>query len=149
MPNWLQRNAEALQALGGIATSVIALAALIGVKWQIDATFDTQREQSARDIYREFLSLSIVNPDLARPDYCALKTSPKVVAYESYVEYMLYAAEQSLDMDPEFRGVFLIQFANHGQYLCQEPELKEYTAPVASLIAEFRNNACPAINPCP
>ena len=77
MFGWLESNSRALQALAGLITALLALLALIGVKWQIDASFDSQREQSARDIYREFLNLSISNPEFADPDYCALKASPK------------------------------------------------------------------------
>jgi hypothetical protein len=62
---------------------------LIGIKVQIDANARQQQEQSARDIYREFLNLSISKPEFADPDYCAIKGRSNAGAYENYVEYML------------------------------------------------------------
>ena len=72
---WLERNAKALQAVAAIVTAFAALAALIGIKVQIDANMKQQQVQSARDIYREFLNLSISKPEFAQPDYCTIKDS--------------------------------------------------------------------------
>ena len=67
--NWLSRNSSALQALAAVFTVLIAVVALIGVKVQVDASYRVQREQSAKEIYRELLNLSIANPDLTEPNY--------------------------------------------------------------------------------
>jgi hypothetical protein len=148
MLRWLETNSKALQALAGIVTALLALLALVGVKWQIDASFDAQREQSARDIYREFLNLSIGNPDFAEPDYCAIKASPKAAAYAAYVDYMLYAAEQSLDMDAEMKPVFEEHLERHADYICATADWSGYSAGVASMVAAFRKGRCAAENRC-
>ena len=148
MFSWLETNSKALQALAGIVTAILALMALIGVKWQIDASFETQREQSARDIYREFLNISISNPDFAKPDYCALKASPKAAAYEAYVDYMLYAAEQSLDMDPAMAAVFTGHMKAHAAFICEFEDTSSYTASIASMVSEFRERKCAAVKAC-
>ena len=88
--NWFERNSKGLQAIAAIITAAAAIIALIGVKLQVDASYRVQREQSAKEIYRELLNLSIANPDFVAPNYCTLKQSPKFPAYESYVDYVLY-----------------------------------------------------------
>ncbi len=50
MKRWLEQHAKALQALGVIVTMLAVVAALIGIKVQIDASARQAREQSARDI---------------------------------------------------------------------------------------------------
>ena len=67
MRKWLDSRAKAIQALGVIVTMFAALAAVIGVKLQIDANARQQREQSAREIYREYLALSIARPPQLNP----------------------------------------------------------------------------------
>ncbi len=67
MKRWLEQHAKALQALGVIVTMLAAVAALVGIKVQIDASARQAREQSARDIYREYLNLSIARPGICRP----------------------------------------------------------------------------------
>ncbi|MEM1301574.1 MAG: hypothetical protein AAGH17_03245, partial [Pseudomonadota bacterium] len=58
---WLKRNAEALQAIGALLTAAVAIAALVGVKWQLDAAERISQAQSAREIYRDFVALSLAN----------------------------------------------------------------------------------------
>ena len=65
---WFKKHGQMAQVLASIVTALVALAALIGVKVQIDAAARSQQEQSAREIYREFLNLSIGNPQFAEPD---------------------------------------------------------------------------------
>jgi hypothetical protein len=50
MMRWLNAHAGALQGAAAVATAVIALAALSGVRYQVDASARLAREQSARDI---------------------------------------------------------------------------------------------------
>ncbi len=139
---WLETNSKAIQALAGIITAVLALLALIGVKMQIDASFESQREQSARDIYREFLNVSISNPDYAQPDYCTLANSAKRSAYESYVDYLFYAAEQSLEMDPQLKPVFTSHLAGHADYLCSQDSPNDYQGLTKAMLDEFKLSQC-------
>ena len=107
MKEWLEANSKSIQALGAIVTMLAAVFALIGVKVQIDASARQAREQSARDIYREFLNLSISRPDLADPDLCKIKDDGGTLAYENYLEYALYTAEQLHDASPTWSITFL------------------------------------------
>ena len=81
---------RAIQSLTSIMTVILALGALVGVKIQVDAAKKMQIEQSARDIYREYLALSINQPQYAKPNYCEIIDSPNEAIYENYVEYLIY-----------------------------------------------------------
>ncbi len=147
--HFLNRNTAAIQALAAIFTVLIALAALVGVKWQIDAADRIQQAQSARDIYREYLSMAINKPEYAQPDYCKFATTPQEAGYEHFVEYMLYTAEQTLSVDPGWKETFTHTFKDHAQYICTVREADQYSAAVASLLLEFQSNNCSAVQACP
>jgi len=68
MWNWLRRNTEPLAALGGIATAFAALSALVIIPYQVGQADLIQRDQTAREIYREFLNLTVQKPELAQAD---------------------------------------------------------------------------------
>ncbi len=146
--NWLSRNSAALQALGALVTALVALVALIGVKYQIDASYRVQREQSAKEIYREMLNISIANPDFAAPDFCALKQSPKLPAYETYVEYVLYTAEQMLEMDKDWAGTFQGHLETHAGFICATEDWSGYSTDVEALVNGFREKSCKAVVGC-
>ena len=146
--NWLQTHSKAIQALAGIITAILALMALIGVKMQIDASFASQREQSARDIYREFLNVSISNPDYSQPDFCTLASGPKRNAYESYVDYLFYAAEQSLEMDPDLKPVFTSHLEAHTAYLCSQDSPTDYQGLTKTMLDEFKRAKCESAPVC-
>lgn len=150
MKIWLERNAKALQALGALVTMVAAVAALIGVKVQIDASARQQREQSARDIYREYLNLSIAKPELADPDYCAIKGTPNESAYEDYVDYLLYTSEQVLAALPDWQPTINERLLPHREYLCATKGMIDDTPEVEVLLDRFRAKYCKsATPPCP
>lgn len=144
----LNRNSGAFQAMGAILTVLLAAAALLGVKLQIDSADRIQREQSARDIYREYLNLSISKPEFASPDYCTLSKSALAPAYESFVEYVLYTAEQAISVDDSWKPAFAATIADHGQFICQLEEVSGYTESVAELLETFKRDNCAAVAPC-
>ena len=151
MFDFFNRNGAGIQAIAGVLTVVLALAALLGVKWQIDSADAIQRAQSARDIYREFLNLSVTNPSFAQPDYCAIAASDKLGAYESYVGYLLYAAEQNLAVSEDWRSVMLSEMTTHAAAICDigKADFQLYTDNVGALIQEFQANRCAAVKICP
>ncbi len=148
MWTWVSERAAALQAVMAALTFLVAVLALAGVKWQIDASERLQQEQSARDIYREFLNLSISRPEFAAPsDVCAM-TADQHTAYESYVEYMLYTAEQAIRADATWKPVFAERLKGHETYLCDLKDLSSYEAGVQSLIGAFQSSACANVKAC-
>jgi hypothetical protein len=138
----LQEYAPAIQAACAIITALLTLAAVVGVKLQIDASARQQREQSARDIYREYLNLSISRPELADPDYCKLMSGPQQEAYMSYVEYLIYTSEQLLASDPEWESGLSIRLNDHRQQLCQIEDWSPYTPSVQGMMTRFQAKSC-------
>ena len=142
MRKWLESRAKALQALAAIVTICAAVAALVGVKVQINANARQQREQSARDIYREYLNLSISKPEFSNPDYCAITGTPSEGAYQGYVEYLLYTFEQVLAAMPDWEQTLSARLKPHKELLCGETDWTEETAAVWAMIGWFRARQC-------
>ncbi|MGB0798574.1 MAG: hypothetical protein ACPGRD_04580 [Planktomarina sp.] len=147
--NWLRRNADVLEGIGAILTALVAVAALIGVKVQMDANARVAEAQSARDIYRGFLALSIDNPDLADPGTCPQFTPAREVAYAHYFEYMLYTAEQVIRMDSDWETSFDLVLENHLQMICSTDNWAGYTNGVQLMIARTRAAQCSQVSACP
>lgn len=142
MRKWLESRAKALQALAAIVTICAAVAALVGVKVQIDANARQQREQSARDIYREYLNLSISKPEFSNPDYCAIEGTANEGAYEDYVEYLLYTSEQVLAAMPDWEPTLSSRLIPHKELLCSEADWSEETPAVQGMIRRFKALQC-------
>jgi hypothetical protein len=146
--NFFNRNAGAIQALAALLTVFLALAALFGVKWQIDAADKIQRAQSARDIYREYLSLAISKPEFAKPDYCKITGSIQEISYEHFVEYLLYTAEQTISVDEAWSDIFLQNLKEHEHYVCLLTDVSGYSDAVSRLIANFQSTRCKTLPSC-
>lgn len=118
LQDWLSRNAERLGALAALATAFAALSVLVVVPWQIAAADRIQRDQTAREIYREFLNLTVQKPELATADFCTLEEPAQIAAYSAYVDYLFYTAEQMIDTSPEWRDPMAGYLKDHMAYLC-------------------------------
>lgn len=147
MWNWLRRNTEPLAALGGIATAFAALSALIIIPYQVGQADLIQRDQTAREIYREFLNLTVQKPELARADYCSLSNKTELTAYGAYVEYLLYTAEQMVETSPDWRMPMAGYLSDHMEYLC-DPDGLGARDGVADLLAQT-GLVCKPENTCP
>lgn len=148
MWKWLERNALTIQAFAAIVTVIAAIIAVIVVPWQIHAADRIQRGQTAREIYREFLNLTANKPEIAAADYCAIKEVKDKMAYEAYVEFLLYTAEQTIDTDDEWRGPMSGYISNHMEYICSESDWDAQSGPVFAIIEELRKS-CKPDNLCP
>jgi hypothetical protein len=137
MRNWLTRNAEPLEAVGAIATAFAALTALVVIPYQVAQADRIQRDQTAREIYREFLNLTVQKPELANADYCALKDASQTTAYTAYVEYLLYTAEQMIDTSPDWRAPMASYLVDHMAYLCSEGIWDAQSPDIKDLVAEL------------
>lgn len=121
---------------------LIAVLALIGVKWQIDASARLQQEQSARDIYREYLNLSIARPELANPDYCAIRDTVQHAGYENYVEYLLYTGDQLLTASALWEPTLNEHLIPHREYLCAQQDWSDDTPQIRGLMTRFQAGQC-------
>lgn len=144
MWDWLGRNSERLQGLGSLVTAVAALAALILVPIQIASADRIQRDQTAREIYREFLNLTVQRPELANADYCALNDPKEKIAYEAYVDYLLYTSEQLIDSSPDWRGPMSAYLADHLAFICSKADWQDYSAGVRDIVTMLRASCKPA-----
>lgn len=150
MLGWFERHNKSVSAISALATAFLALAGLIGIKVQIDGAAKIQREQSARDIYREYLNLSVQKPEFAAPDYCSLVKSHQLPAYEAYVDYLLYTGEQVISVDPEWRETVEEALVPHAAYLCDAENVTNHPDPdVNALVIKLRTAQCQKITICP
>jgi hypothetical protein len=144
MIKWLEKYAPALQALSAIGALVAVVGGIVGIRVQLNASAQMQREQSARDIYREFLNISISQPKFAAPDYCAIRATADEAAYENYVQYMLYTSEQVLTALPGWEPTMAEHLSDHEELLCSEADWSGDAPQVQGLINRFRAKECKA-----
>ena len=90
--SWIKRNAETVTAIGTAITALVAVLALAGVKLQIDATQQLHDTQAGKEIYREFLSLSIKNPELA--SLRTVQTSHQIVPFPMISLWNIFCSPQ-------------------------------------------------------
>ena len=131
--DWLTRNSDALGAVGAIATAFAALTALVVIPYQVAQADRIQREQTAREIYREFLNLTVQKPELA-------------TAYSAYVAYLIYTAEQMIDTSEAWRRPMANYLEQHKSYLCSDA-MREGDPELAALAAEI-GLSCTAKDQC-
>ena len=148
MLNWLRRNAEPLEAAGAIITALAALTALVVIPYQVGQADRIQRDQTAREIYREFLALTVNKPELAGANYCALDDANHTTSYEAYVEYLLYTAEQMIDTSADWQVPMQIYLAGHMPYFCSSDDWSGYAPDVQDTIMALRTG-CTAQMRCP
>ena len=146
---WLGTNHQSIQALAAILAGILAVGTVIGVKWQIDASARLQKEQSARDIYREYLNISMSKPEFSAPDYCAIAASPQYPAYQSYMSYLLYTGEQVFALGEGWDEVMQSEMEPHAAYLCSsEYKADDFDPKVQALVQGIRGKQCAKITPC-
>lgn len=148
--SWLSRHAPGVEAGAAIVTACVAVAALIGVKWQLDEADRLSALQSAREAYRSHLALAVSAPQFAAPrDGCALLASDQAGAYRAFVDHLLYAAEQMLDVEQGWEPTFQAQLEQHGDYICSADAPQGETGKVQAVVQGVRRMSCPARRPCP
>ncbi len=147
--SWMSRNAPVIEAIAAMVTALVAVAALIGVKIQLDEADRLQRTQSAREAYRAHLALAAAMPDFARPENaCRLLASKRAGAYVAFVDHMLYSAEQMLAVSDGWEETFQTQLLDHRDYLCSPVGPEGETVETARLLTRFRQSACAATTDC-
>ena len=147
--SWLSRHAHAIEALAASITAIVALLALVGVKLQIDAAAELQAQQSARDIYRGFLELSIAQPQFSQPQPCTGITGPEDPGYTAYLDYLLYTSEQVIALDNGWGPVMEHWLVRHSSQLCTIDDAVGWVTPeVADLISGLKARHCATAPAC-
>lgn len=129
-----------------MATAFAALTALVVIPYQVAEADRIQRDQTAREIYREFLNLTVQKPELATADYCGLTDPTRIAAYSAYADYLLYTADQMVETSPAWRGTMASYLKSHMSYLCS-PEIRAANDDVEGLIADL-GLTCKPENQC-
>ena len=115
----LWNNAEKLGNLAQVALAVTAIVALGLAYLQIRFAQLSQRETTAKEIYRDYLRLAFEYPMLASPD----DNNQKIIQdykYRWFVAVMLNACEEILASsrnDPAWQEVVLAEMEYHKSYL--------------------------------
>ena len=149
MAGWFKRNAEAIEAASALVTALVAVAALVGVKLQIDASDRSQALQSARGAYLAQQALSVQFPKFVEPeDACALLASPEGAAYEAYVTHLIFTAEQTLAVQSGWEPTFLEELAPHAEFVCRNLATMNAGAELQLLLGDFAAAHCPAVPAC-
>jgi hypothetical protein len=146
----LLQHAPLIQAASALVTALAAVLALVVVPWQIRSTDQLQQAQSARDIYRDFLNLTVQKPELATLNLCEAPPASTLAAYEAYVSHMLYTAEQVLQVSADWRPTMQAQIDQHRRYICSwdDTELDAFSDAVADLLSTSRQS-CAQVVVCP
>jgi len=125
---WIFDNAEKLGGLATVVTAVIAFCALIFAYKQIQETRDSQREATAKDVYRDYLKLAFENPKLSNPDkFTNVEGGWKYKdewmqdeQYRWFVAFMLNSCDEILSSNPgdeTWRRAILEDLKFHKGYL--------------------------------
>ncbi|MGX9355363.1 hypothetical protein ACS3SW_09430 [Roseobacteraceae bacterium S113] len=147
--SWWGRHAESIEAAAAAVTALVAVAALVGVKLQLDANDALARAQSARDAYRAHLALAVAHPEYAAPlAGCDVMQTPQAGAYYAFVDHLLYSAEQMLEVGEGWESTYLELLAPHEAYLCSTDGPTGDTDVTARLLAQYRVTSCPATPAC-
>lgn len=147
--NWLSRHAEPIEALAAVITALVAVAALIGIKYQLDAADDLQRAQSAREAYRAHLAMASTLPEFSKPqDTCSLLEGKKSISYTSFVDHLLYSGEQMLEVEEGWEITFLEALEPHKTYICNVKNFSDNSEKMDALLETFRAKQCSSVNIC-
>ena len=158
---WVLEHAE---KLGGIATAgtlvvaigtlVVAICALRFARKQISTARHTQREATAKDIYRDYLKLALDNPRLANPTEFVGGEGWKHAGewkrderYRWFVAFMMNSCDEivSSRLGENWHNTVLMDLKMHKDYLAS-PEFTEdggwdlYSLKLKSIGLEALNN---------
>lgn len=150
MPPQSDKTSSHLQAASAVITALAAVLALIVIPWQLREAERLQQAQSARDIYRDFLNLTVQKPEVATTDLCQTTDTRERVAYEAYVDHLLYTAEQVLEVSADWQAPMQAQINRHRPYLCSwtDTDLADFSEPVGALLGAARQG-CSSTKACP
>lgn len=142
---------DRLSALSTLGTGIAATVALMVAVLQIVKTNEGQREATAQDAYKEYLTLAIQHPDLANGYETLPWDQTELSRYEWFVSYFLHSAEHVFLADPskEWRAAISSQVCYHQTLLRTEEYAgileSHYTAEFCELVALALSN-CDALD---
>lgn len=145
---WLRNNAAPVEAVAALITALVAVLALVGIKYQLDAADALQRAQSAREAYRAHLALAVAHPEFAGPPACAHLDPDTGAAYAAFVDHLIWSAEQMLAVEDGWSDTFRTQLEPHRDYLCTGQAPGGETDATDLLLKHLRVAICPTEPAC-
>ncbi|CAM3652899.1 hypothetical protein [Litorimonas haliclonae] len=125
--------------VGGFATAIATAFALVGIPlviFQVRSSRTTQREATAKQLYRQYLEDCVCRPDLVTPDLEKLRKEGRFTQYELFVAHMLFSLEEILEntSGSEWRSVAKGQMRRHIEYLSSDAFIPKRTYYTKDLI---------------
>lgn len=119
---WLTRERNGIASFADLSRILLAVIAGLVAFWQFNQQWRIENERGARAAYREFLIISMNNPELSRPDLLDQDATPiENERYFWYVNLMSQTFEEVFAHVPEvdaWVAIAEIQIAFHcGFYL--------------------------------
>ena len=147
--SWLKSNAESVEAMAACVTALVAVAALVGVKFQLDENERIQRATTAREAYLGHLNLATSKPELAAPqDVCGLLSSDNSASYTSFLDHLFYSAELMLEAEDGWQPVFMDHLEPHAPLMCSSFAPTGDTAAMMQMISTFQASECDGVQVC-
>jgi hypothetical protein len=142
----LREEAEFLAAMATMFAGIISLGAFLVVFYQMKATEHLENRSFARELYKELVAIQIEHPDVVSVDWSKKDsyTSEQQIAYEAYIEFILYTADHLLELDPKWKMVMKAWLEQEVVYLCDIGGFIEFSLPVQELTAEIMAGQCVA-----
>ena len=137
---------EMVTAIAAAITAVVAILAILEAKRQINASNRSQKEATAIEVYSGYLKLAIDHPEESRRDKYKQEERVSVIApkYDAFVTYLLFAAEEVLDLVPDdkaWRHALKLDLSHHKEFFRSDAYKKEdvesYIPPLRDLIKEI------------
>ncbi|MGD0653424.1 MAG: hypothetical protein ABSA16_03700 [Thermoguttaceae bacterium] len=131
--------AQEVGNLSEIITAIVAFSAIIVAIRQIWFS----NRATALDTYREYLRLAINNPKESRPDKQNSKVDINNPAYDAFVTYLLFAAEEVLNQFPKdkrWRHALKLDLSHHRDFYKSpafKEDIKSYIPQLQDLIKEI------------
>lgn len=136
----LRKLFSEIGSISEVLTAFIAVLAYREAKKQIKVW----REANALDTYRRYLTLAIENPRESRRDEQKEKTSVDGRKYDAFVTYVLFAAEEILNLLPDdasWRHALKLDLSHHKEFFnssAYREDANSYTPELQELIREIR-----------
>ena len=117
------------------------MVAIIVAKYQINVSNESQKMATAAEIYKGYLTLAIEHPDQSRHDKKG-KDGDNLEKYDAFVTYLLFAAEEILNLFPEdaaWRHALKLDLAHHRDFLQSQAyrdDAGSYTELLQTLVTE-------------
>jgi len=128
---------------------LVAVAALIGVKIQLDENERIQRATTAREAYLGHLNLATNRPDFAEPqDVCTLLQSDKSASYLAFLDHLFYSAELMLEAEDGWEPIFIDRLEPHSQLMCSALAPAGDTNAMSKMIRDFQAAECSDVPAC-